>query len=71
MVYANTKFSKGYATTGVGLVLCARHGFIQLNGVGDLQKGERYVDVVWSIMKASNLQDTIDIVTWTTWRCLP
>ncbi|GJF00432.1 CxC2 domain-containing protein [Phanerochaete sordida] len=42
MAHANTKFSKGYATTGIGLVLCARHGFIQPTGVGDLQKGKRY-----------------------------
>ena len=41
MAYANTKFSKGYATTGVSLVLCTRHRFIQPNGIGDLQKGER------------------------------
>jgi hypothetical protein len=39
--YANTKFSKGYAATGVGLALCARHEFILPNAVGDLQKGER------------------------------
>ncbi|KAJ7816275.1 hypothetical protein B0H14DRAFT_2374683 [Mycena olivaceomarginata] len=41
--YANTKFSRGYSTTGVGMGVCAHHEFIQLNGVGDLQKGERYV----------------------------
>jgi hypothetical protein len=39
--YANTKFSRGYSTTGVGMGVCARHEFIQPNGVGDLQKGER------------------------------
>lgn len=39
--YANTKFSRGYASTGVGLGVCARHEFVQRNGVGDLQKGER------------------------------
>ncbi|KAJ7822848.1 hypothetical protein B0H13DRAFT_2241584 [Mycena leptocephala] len=32
--YANTKFSRGYSSTGVGM------GFP--NGVGDLQRGERY-----------------------------
>ena len=41
--HANSKFSRGYATTGVGVGLCARHEFIQKNGVGDLQKGERCV----------------------------
>ncbi|KAJ7085995.1 hypothetical protein B0H15DRAFT_923193 [Mycena belliarum] len=39
--YANTKFSRGYSTTGVGMGVCARHEFVQPNGVGDLQKGER------------------------------
>lgn len=38
--HANSKFSRGYATTGVGVGMCARHEFIQKNGVGDLQKGE-------------------------------
>ena len=41
MVQANSKFNRGYAATGCGLVLCSRHGFILPNGVGDLQKGER------------------------------
>jgi hypothetical protein len=39
--YANTKFSREYSTTGVGMGVCARHEFVQPNGVGDLQKGER------------------------------
>ena len=41
--HANSKFSRGYATTGVGVSMCARHEFILKNGVGDLQKGERCV----------------------------
>ncbi|GJF00735.1 CxC2 domain-containing protein [Phanerochaete sordida] len=52
MAHANTKFNKGYATTGVGLVLCARHGFIQPNGVGDLQKGERYCNMDYIALSA-------------------
>ena len=40
--HANSKFSQGYATTGVGERMCARHEFIQKNGVGDLQKGEQW-----------------------------
>ncbi|KAJ7823928.1 hypothetical protein B0H13DRAFT_2375773 [Mycena leptocephala] len=43
--YANTKFSRGYSTTGVGMAVCARHEFIQPNGVGDLQKGERFANM--------------------------
>ena len=38
---ANTKFNKGYAATGVGAVICARHEFWQPNGSADLQVGER------------------------------
>ncbi|KAJ7210362.1 hypothetical protein GGX14DRAFT_565567 [Mycena pura] len=45
--YANTKFSTGYAATGVGMGVCARHKFVQPNGVGDLQKGERYANMDW------------------------
>ncbi|KAJ7791307.1 hypothetical protein B0H14DRAFT_3500651 [Mycena olivaceomarginata] len=43
--YANTKFSRGYSTTGVGMGVCARHEFIQPNGVGDLQKGKRFANM--------------------------
>ncbi|KAJ7732736.1 hypothetical protein DFH07DRAFT_968305 [Mycena maculata] len=43
--HANTKFSRGYSSTGVGMGVCARHEFVQANGVGDLQKGERYVNM--------------------------
>ncbi|THU93273.1 hypothetical protein K435DRAFT_670546, partial [Dendrothele bispora CBS 962.96] len=37
--------SRGYASTGVNLGVCARHEFVQANGAGDLQKGERYVNM--------------------------
>ncbi|KAJ7897985.1 hypothetical protein B0H14DRAFT_3080821 [Mycena olivaceomarginata] len=43
--YANTKFSRGYSTTGVGMGVCAWHEFVQPNGVGDLQKGERFANM--------------------------
>ncbi|KAK7053876.1 CxC2 domain-containing protein [Favolaschia claudopus] len=43
--YANTKYSRGYSTTGVGMGVCARHEFVQRNGVGDLQKGERFANM--------------------------
>ncbi|KAJ7791737.1 hypothetical protein B0H14DRAFT_2395344 [Mycena olivaceomarginata] len=55
--HANTKFSRGYAATGVGMGVCARHEFVQPNGVGDLQKGERYANMDWiaaSIMIAKD-----------------
>ncbi|KAJ7851884.1 hypothetical protein B0H13DRAFT_1643671 [Mycena leptocephala] len=45
--YANTKFSRGYSTTGMGMCVCACHEFVQATGVGDLQKGERYANMDW------------------------
>ncbi|KAJ7233795.1 hypothetical protein C8J57DRAFT_1249691 [Mycena rebaudengoi] len=43
--HANTKFSRGYSSTGIGMGVCARHEFIQPTRVGDLQKGERYANM--------------------------
>ncbi|KAJ7111421.1 hypothetical protein C8R44DRAFT_833320 [Mycena epipterygia] len=43
--HANTKFSRGYSATGVGMGVCARHEFIQPNSVGDLQKGEHCINM--------------------------
>ena len=40
--HANSKQSRGYSATGVGGVLCGRHGLVRKNGLGNLQKGERY-----------------------------
>ncbi|KAG1846153.1 hypothetical protein C8R48DRAFT_750647 [Suillus tomentosus] len=42
---ADTKSSRGLAATGVGTVDCARHDMKRPNGVGDLQKGERYLNM--------------------------
>ncbi|KAG2147802.1 uncharacterized protein EDB93DRAFT_1250523 [Suillus bovinus] len=42
---ADTKSSRGLAATGIGTVNCARHEFKLPNGVGDLQKGERYLNM--------------------------
>ncbi|TFY79090.1 hypothetical protein EWM64_g4926 [Hericium alpestre] len=42
---ANLKRSTGLAATGVGTVTCGRHQFWRPNGIGDLQKGERYINM--------------------------
>lgn len=42
MFLANAKRVKGLRTTGVGGVSCARHNMWRANGLGDLQRGERY-----------------------------
>ncbi|KAJ3964320.1 hypothetical protein EV361DRAFT_70089 [Lentinula raphanica] len=60
--HANTKFSRGYATTGVGLAVCARHELVQKNGVVDLQKGERYCNMDYafgSILRGIDSRITI------------
>lgn len=40
---ANMKNTKGLQVTGVGAIVCTRHGVLHPNGLGDLQKGEWYV----------------------------
>ncbi len=41
---ANSRNAQGgYAVSGQGMGVCARHEFVQANGVGALQKGERCV----------------------------
>ncbi|KAI6111782.1 hypothetical protein EDD16DRAFT_1690987 [Pisolithus croceorrhizus] len=42
---ADTTASWGLNATGIGIVVCARHGMKLANGIGDLQKGERYVNM--------------------------
>lgn len=38
---SDTKFNKGFSVTGVGGIVCLRHGVLRPKAVGDLQKGER------------------------------
>lgn len=38
-----TKKSKGLRATGMAAVSCARHQLFRPLGLGDLQKGERYI----------------------------
>ncbi|KAF8903392.1 hypothetical protein CPB85DRAFT_1377090 [Mucidula mucida] len=42
---ADLKNAKGLRTTGVAGVTCSRHGVWRPNGMGDLQRGERYCNV--------------------------
>ncbi|EIW58987.1 uncharacterized protein TRAVEDRAFT_124302 [Trametes versicolor FP-101664 SS1] len=50
--HANTKFSRGYTAIGVGAVVCARHEFWLALGIGDLQKGERYINMDYNFVCA-------------------
>ncbi|KAG2134928.1 uncharacterized protein EDB93DRAFT_1242627 [Suillus bovinus] len=49
---ADTKSSHGLATTGVGTVDCARHDMKLANGVGDLQKGKKYINMDYLVFSA-------------------
>ncbi|KAG2051604.1 hypothetical protein BDR06DRAFT_1060927 [Suillus hirtellus] len=49
---ANTKSACGLAAMGVGTVDCAHHEFKLLTGVGDLQKGEKYLNMDYFVFSA-------------------
>ncbi|KAH7905933.1 hypothetical protein BJ138DRAFT_1017003 [Hygrophoropsis aurantiaca] len=49
---ADSRSPRGLAATGVGAVDCARHNFKLPNGVGDLQKGERYCNMDYLVFSA-------------------
>ena len=65
---AETQFSTGLRSTGVGMCVCARHEIVRAGGVGDLQKGERYVVYYQSIAEADNM--ALGIAIWTIF-CFP
>ncbi|KAF7343820.1 CxC2 domain-containing protein [Mycena sanguinolenta] len=50
--HANTKYAQGYAATGCGMVTCGRHEVVCKNGVGDLQKGEKYGNMDYIVASA-------------------
>ncbi|KAF7343966.1 CxC2 domain-containing protein [Mycena venus] len=52
MFLANRKCVKGLCTTGVGGVTCARHNMWRLNGIGDLQLGERYCNMEFILLSS-------------------
>ncbi|KAJ7016350.1 hypothetical protein C8F04DRAFT_1281664 [Mycena alexandri] len=43
LLQKDTRLTTGLRCSGVGGVVCARHELVRLQGVGDLQKRERYV----------------------------
>jgi len=44
---ANSRNKEGYLASGSALVQCARHALVRKNGVGDLQKGEKWVTMTF------------------------
>lgn len=43
LMQKDTKMTTGLRSSGVGACVCARHELVRPLGIGDLQKGERYV----------------------------
>ncbi|KIL55027.1 hypothetical protein M378DRAFT_49831, partial [Amanita muscaria Koide BX008] len=52
LVRAAVRCTPGYSVTGTGLCVCARHCLVRKNGVGDLQKGERYCNMDYIILSS-------------------
>ncbi|KAJ7023326.1 hypothetical protein C8F04DRAFT_1193579 [Mycena alexandri] len=46
----DTRNTTGLRVSGVGGVVCARHECVRPNGLGDLQKGERYANMDYILM---------------------
>ncbi|KAG9310194.1 hypothetical protein JVU11DRAFT_9830 [Chiua virens] len=52
---ADTKSMTGLATTGVRTFDCAQHGFKLPCGVGNLQKGEKYINMDYLVFSALHI----------------
>ncbi|KAG1884133.1 hypothetical protein F4604DRAFT_1677272 [Suillus subluteus] len=57
---ADTKNSRGLATTGIGAIVCAHHNLTRPSSVGDLQRGERYVNMDYLFF--STLRHSSDVL---------
>ncbi|KAJ7496076.1 hypothetical protein B0H11DRAFT_1716264 [Mycena galericulata] len=52
LLQKDTRLTTGLRTSGVGGCVCARHECVRPNGLGDLQKGERYANMDFIVMAA-------------------
>ncbi|KAJ7901027.1 hypothetical protein B0H14DRAFT_3422936 [Mycena olivaceomarginata] len=52
LLQKDTQLTTGLRVSGVGRVVCARHECMRANGLGDLQKGERYSNMDYIVMSA-------------------
>ncbi|KAF6742829.1 hypothetical protein DFP72DRAFT_859845 [Ephemerocybe angulata] len=56
------KEARGLAASGAVAVVCTRHEFKIPNGVGDLQKGERYINVDYVLFSGLRMMTVWDLV---------
>ncbi|KAG2038914.1 hypothetical protein BDR03DRAFT_1009383 [Suillus americanus] len=61
---ADMKASKGLAATGVGTVVCVRHDMQLANGVGDLQKGEKYLNMDYIVFSTLSCFSSIPAINF-------
>ncbi|KAL1698300.1 hypothetical protein EV121DRAFT_161860, partial [Schizophyllum commune] len=59
---ANLKRVAGLRTTGVASICCSRHNLIRANGVGDLQKGERFANMTYVLAAAIKGAGVTDVL---------
>ncbi|KAK7017442.1 CxC2 domain-containing protein [Favolaschia claudopus] len=52
LLQKDTRSTTGLRSSGVGGVVCARHESVRPQGVGDLQKGERYSNMDYIVLSA-------------------
>ncbi|KAK6992838.1 CxC2 domain-containing protein [Favolaschia claudopus] len=52
LLQKDTRMTTGLRVSGVGGCVCARHECMRPNGIGDLQKGERYANMDWIVLAA-------------------
>ncbi|KAJ7916471.1 hypothetical protein B0H13DRAFT_2231608 [Mycena leptocephala] len=50
LLQKDTRLTTGLCTSGIGGCVCARHECVRPNGIGDLQKGERYANMDYIVM---------------------
>ncbi|KAJ7817577.1 hypothetical protein B0H13DRAFT_1662585 [Mycena leptocephala] len=50
LLQKDSRLTTGLRTSGVGGCVCARHECVRPNGLGDLQKGERYANMDFIVM---------------------
>ncbi|KAF7312647.1 CxC2 domain-containing protein [Mycena indigotica] len=52
LMQKETRLTTGLRISGVGGCVCARHGVVRAQGMGDLQKGERYANMDYIFLHA-------------------
>ncbi|KAF8216257.1 hypothetical protein K438DRAFT_1954884 [Mycena galopus ATCC 62051] len=52
LMQKETRMTSGLRCSGVGGCVCARHGVVRSQGLGDLQKGERYANMDYILLSS-------------------